>query len=145
LCSGIPSCKGRITKVGPNQAVSLYGLHPPYESNLTFNVGLDLEYHAFANWNWFGRVDYRYEDKQYYQYPIDTGYFGPKSIVNLRTGLESGPYKVTLWIRNLTDDRTPTTVQDAAVTGATNFQAGYFPIAILPDGRTFGATFAYKF
>ena len=145
LCSGIASCAGRITTVGPNQAVSLYGLHPPYESDLTFNAALDLKYHAFANWDWLGRIDYRYESKQYYQYPIDTGYFGPKNIVNLRTGLEQGPLQVVLWVRNVTNDKTPLTVQDAAVTGATNFQAGYFPVAVVPDGTTFGLTAHYKF
>ena len=145
LCSGIPSCAGRITKVGPNEAVSLNGLHPPYESNVTFNAALDLKYKAFADWDWFGRVDYRYESKQYYQYPLDTGWFGPKNIVNLRTGLEEGPLTLTLWVRNLTNDKTPLTVQDSALTGASNFQAGYYPVAVLPDGITFGATARYKF
>ena len=145
LCSGIASCAGRINTVGLNQAVSLYGLHPPYESNVTFNAAVDLNYHLFGDWSWFGRLDYRYESKQYYQYPIDTGYFGPKDIVNLRGGVEEGPLKVTLWVRNLTNDKTPLTVQDAAVTGATNFQAGYFPVAVIPDGTTFGLTVHYKF
>ena len=145
LCSGIPTCAGRITTVGPNQAVSLNGLRPPYESNLTFNASLDLKYKVFADWDWFGRVDYRYESKQYYQYPLDTGYFGPKNIVNLRTGLEQGPLTVTLWVRNLLNDKTPLTVQDSALTGASNFQAGYYPVAVLPDGTTFGLTARYKF
>jgi hypothetical protein len=125
--------------------VSLNGLHPPYESNVTFNAALDLKYKAFADWDWFGRVDYRYESKQYYQYPLDTGWFGPKNIVNLRTGLEEGPLTLTLWVRNLTNDKTPLTVQDSALTGASNFQAGYYPVAVLPDGITFGATARYKF
>ena len=147
LCGGIPSCAGRIHNAPGTSipAVSLYGLHPPYESNMTFNVALDLNYLVWKDWRWFGRVDYRYEDKQYYQYPIDTGYFGPKSIVNLKTGVSEGPFTVSLWLRNLTNDKTPETVQDAAVTGATNFQGGYFPVAVLPEGRTFGATFRYKF
>ena len=145
LCSGIPSCAGRIVTVGPNQAVRLNGLHPPYESDETFNTALDFNFPVFDSWNWTSRIDYRYESKQYYQYPIDTGYFGPRNIVNLRTSLEKGPYKITAYIRNLTDDKTPVTVQDAAVTSANNFEAGYFPVAVLPEGRNFGVTLTYKF
>ena len=143
LCSGIASCAPRITTQGPNQAVSLQGLRPPYESNNTFNGAIDIR-HEFSNgFIAIGRVDYRYESSQYYQYPIDTGSFGPKNIVNLRAGLEKGPYSLSVYVRNLTNDKTPVTVQDAAVTGASNFQAGYFPIAVLPDQRTVGVTLRY--
>ena len=145
LCSGIPSCAGRITTVGPNEAVSLKGLTPPYASKFTFNTALSLRYPVAADWFWTGRVDYRFESKQFYQYPIDTGYFGPKNIVNVRTGIENDTWSVIFFVRNVTNDKTPLTVQDAAATGAENFQAGYFPVAVLPDGRTFGATVRYKF
>jgi iron complex outermembrane receptor protein len=145
LCAGIASCAGRIVTVGPNQAVSLYGLRPPYESNFTANIALDLKYRVYDSWNWIGRIDDRYESKQYYQYPIDTGYFGPKNIMNLRTGVDNGTYSFVVYVRNATDDKTPETVQDAAVTSAPNFEAGYFPIAVLPEGRNYGATFRYNF
>jgi outer membrane receptor protein involved in Fe transport len=152
LCSGIPSCAGRIVQVPlasnpalSNAAVKLDGLRPPYESNLTFSAAADFNYPITESINWLGRLDYRYEDKQYYQYPVDTGWMGSKNIVNLRTGLQSGPYSLIVWVRNLTDNKTPVSVADSAATGASNFEAGYFPVAVLPDGRTFGATFRYTF
>ena len=150
LCSGIPSCAGRIVKVGPNEAVALHGLSPPYASKVTFNTALELRYPSFGGWDWTGRVDYRFESKQYYQYPIDTGYFGPKNIVNLRTGFEKGPYSAIFYVRNLLNDKTPLTVQDSSATGASpTYQpiqgGGYYPVAVLPDGTTVGVTLRYKF
>ena len=146
LCSGIPSCATRIKTVGPNQAVSLKGLTPPYASNYTGNFAVLLRYPLMdTDWSWTGRLDYRYESKQYYQYPLDTGYLGAKNVVNLRVGVENSVYSGIFYIRNLTNDKTPLTVQDAAATGASNFQSGYFPVAVLPDGINFGVTLRYKF
>ena len=145
LCSGIPSCAGRITSVGPNTAVSLAGLRPPYESNWTFNTSLSIRHEIMPAVFLVGRIDYRFESAQFYQYPIDTGYFGPRNVVNLRAGLEKGRWSLVGYVRNLTNDKTPVTVQDAAATGASNFQAGYFPVAVLPDGRNFGVTLRYQF
>ena len=131
--------------VGPNRAISLNGLRPPYESNLTFNTALDVRYPLGGDVLGIFRLDYRHESRQFYQYPIDTGFFGPLNVVNLRAGVQKGPLELIVFVRNLTNDRTPETVQDAAVTGATGFQAGYFPVAVLPDGRTVGATLTFKF
>ena len=147
LCAAIASCSGRVVTVGPNQAVRLDGLHPPFESNFTGNAAVDLNFPFYQSWAWVGRVDERYESKQFYQYPIDTGYFGPRNIVNLRTGVDNGTFSLVLWIKNLGNDKTPETVQDAYVTGNTSTftGTGYFPEAVLPDGRTFGVTFRYNF
>jgi hypothetical protein len=92
-------------------------------------------------------MDYRYESSEFYQYPVDTGSYGPRNIVNLRLGVERGPYTVVMYIRNLTNDQTPVNVQDAASTNAPygNFESGYYPVALLPDKRTFGATVRYTF
>lgn len=164
-CEAIPSCdptgtaptpghpSGRLVDIlvpgsnppAYNEAVSLKGFTPPYVSKFTFNTALQLRFPIWNDWFWTGRVDYRFESKQFYQYPEDYGYFGPKNIVNLRTGIESDVWSAVVFVRNLTNDKTPVTVQDAAATGAQNFQAGYFPVAVLPDGRTYGITLKYKF
>lgn len=152
LCAGTgvgitPACSTRIVQVGANPAVNLQGLRPPYESNVTFNVALDVRRPLPGGLTFVGRMDYRYESSEFYQYPVDTGSYGPRNIVNLRLGVERGPYTVVMYIRNLTNDQTPVNVQDAASTNAPygNFESGYYPVALLPDKRTFGATVRYTF
>jgi outer membrane receptor protein involved in Fe transport len=152
LCQGTgvgltPACSTRVVQVGANQAVNLQGLRPPYESNLTFNAALDVRRLLASGFTFVGHMDYRYESAEFYQYPVDTGRYGPRNNVNLRVGVERGPYSVLMYIRNLTNDRTPVNVQDAASTNAPygNFESGYYPVALLPDKRTFGATIRYAF
>ena len=149
LCSGIPSCAPLIQKVGVNQAVSLNGLRPPYESNVTFNTSVSLNYPVYEDYHVFGRIDYRWQSSAYYQYPIDTGHYGPLNNVNLRAGVEKGLASITLFVDNATNDKTPVTVQDSYASGgdgAIFFESSHFyPIAVLPQGRTFGATFKYRF
>jgi outer membrane receptor protein involved in Fe transport len=146
LCSAIATCyPGRQTVVRGSNAIVLDGLRPPYESNFTFNTTIDLHPRLSDTMTGIFRLDYRHGSSQFYQYPIDTGYYGPQDVVNVRAGFETGRYSFIVYVRNLTNDKTPDTVQDAAVTGATGFQAGYFPVAVLPDRRTVGATLRFKF
>jgi iron complex outermembrane receptor protein len=145
LCGSVPGCSSRLTTAAGVPAVSLNGLRPPYESNFTFNAALDVRYPVAEGYTGIFRADYRHESPQFYQYPIDAGSFGPLNVVNLRVGVEKGPISLVAYVRNLTNNLTPETVQDSAVTGATNFQATYFPVAVLPDRRNFGVTLTYKF
>ncbi len=153
LCAGIPSCASRIVTHQdfgkPTQAVSLSGLRPPYESNLTFNASLSLDYPIYEDYHWFGRGDYRFQSSAYYQYPEDLGHYGPLNNLNLRTGISKGLASVTFFVDNVTNDRTPLTVQDSYASGgdgAVFFEsAHFFPEAVLPTGRTLGVTFKYRF
>ena len=145
-CSFIPSCAGRLTKVGANPAVSLKGLRPPYESNVTFNTSLALNYPVYRDYYWFGRVDYRFQSSQFYEYPDDFGHYGDLNNVNLRTGVTKGPASITFFIDNATNDMTPLSAQDFSDTGSANLaRSNYYPVVLLPEGRTFGITLAYRF
>jgi iron complex outermembrane receptor protein len=142
ICGSVSSCEGRIrTDNQGHTYVSIKGLEPNDTSDLTLNLGLDARHEIKSGWDWFGTFNYRYEDKMFYQYPIDTGYFGPANIVNLRTGVETGPYQISLYVKNATNDKTPTVVQDSYSPPATT----YYPVAALPEGRTVGVTLHYKF
>jgi iron complex outermembrane receptor protein len=145
-CSFIASCAGRITQVGANKAVSLKGLRPPYESDVTFNTSLSLLYPVYQQIAWFGRMDYRFQTAQYYEYPDDFGHYGDLNNVNLRTGLSQGGASITFYVDNATNDLTPVTAQDFSDTGSADLgRSNYYPVVSLPEGRTFGVTLAYRF
>jgi iron complex outermembrane receptor protein len=145
-CSFIQSCAGRITTVGANKAVSLKGLRPPYESDVTFNASLALIYPVYKQYNWFGRIDYRFQSSQFYEYPDDFGHYGDLNNVNLRTGISRGPASLTFYIDNATNNMTPVSAQDFSDTGSASLaRANYYPVVLLPEGRTFGVTLKYRF
>lgn len=72
------------------------------------------------------RTDLAYESKRYIN-PANFAWIGERVLVNLRTGVTTGPWDVTFYVRNLMDDDTPT-----AALSFVNF--GYGAIAPGPDG-----------
>jgi iron complex outermembrane receptor protein len=146
-CSYIASCKSRIVQVGANQAVSLKGLRPPYESDVTFNSSLSLNYPVYQDYHVFGRVDYRFQSSQFYEYPDDFGHYGDLNNVNLRAGVSKGGATLTFFVDNATNDMTPTSAQDFSNSGSSDPARGdnFYPVILLPEGRTFGVTLAYRF
>ncbi|MFT7289334.1 MAG: iron complex outermembrane receptor protein [Halieaceae bacterium] len=98
-----------------------------------------LQYNApLALWgggnDWFARADVSYRDEQYID-EINLEYLAPQTLVNLRTGIDTGAVRLTLFVDNAFDN-------DAQTTG---FRFGAVALVGLPVGRQFGVTANYDF
>ena len=104
---------------------------------------------------WYLLSDYTYESSRYAQEHnlIETG---DRSLVGLRAGVESGPWEVNIWVKNLFDDDTPVDVFryfDRRSGSLPSFpQQGARPsssphgfVVTLPRQRQVGATLRYRF
>ena len=140
-CINIPSCASRVTFVsspsGQRRVVDLSGLQAPRTSKFTASLAAQYNGQLNATWNYFGRVDVRYESKQYEEVSgVQYSYIDPKKLVNLNAGIMTDRYKFTGFIKNLTNSNTP-----EVASGNTPLNGGATPyIAYLPQKRTFGLT-----
>ena len=159
-CLSIPQCAGRViiatpgTPLNPvatlangmpntaNKTVlSLDGLHLPRTPRMQITGGMDLFGDiGSSGLRWTATGNFRYEDKQYaFNNNIST--YGPRTIVNLRAGIETDSYNVALFVNNLTNDHTPEiTSVNARLSDFQGDLDGYLPL-----GRMFGITAGYKF
>jgi outer membrane receptor protein involved in Fe transport len=143
---GNASLQGKHLPGVPEQEASVYGKY-------SFAVGAGL--HAYV------RADASYTDRKYDQI-YNLAYTGYQKLVNLAFGLESEHWDWQLFVKNLTDDRTPSSVsryvdqlnlnvpQYANVNTAQNNVPGsttterafFYPLAMK---RQFGITLSYRF
>lgn len=138
-CVNIPSCASRLTVVatpqGNRTVVNLSGLQAPRSSK--FSGSLAAQYNGQLNdqWNYFGRVDFRYESKQYEEVSgVQYSFIDAKKLVNLNAGIGTDRYKFTAFVKNLTNNNTP-----EVASPNTPLNGGATPyIAYLPQKRTFG-------
>lgn len=95
------------------------------------------------DWEVFGRMDYSYDSTRYAHIHnlIETG---SKKTVNVRLGAQYKDWRVTAFVRNLTDDDTPTYVFRYIDAQSFAFSSRAFPIAPR-RGREFGVTATYTF
>jgi outer membrane receptor protein involved in Fe transport len=109
----------------------------------------------------FVRGDFSYTSKKYDQV-FNLAHTGTKELLNLSAGMEWDAWQLTVFVNNVTDDRTPSSVtryvdqmnlnvpqfvnrnpQQANVPGTTTLERAFFyPLAAK---RQFGATLAYRF
>ena len=143
-CLVIPTCAPRVitiqTPQGARQVVDLDGLQSPRASKVTFSLGAQYDGRLTDALGWFSRVDYRYESKQF-SAPVSFNYWGARNLVNLSTGVIGDKFKVTAYVRNLTNSTTP----DAATPNGL-INGGVTPwAAYLPTGRVYGLNATYDF
>ena len=147
----IPACAGRVVRLAPSSefnnstiarnALSLKGLSLPRETNLMLNGGIDLEGPiGESGWKWTGNFTARWEDKQY-AFNNNISWYGPRTIINMRAGVENETYSASLYVNNLTNDHTPEIVSvNARLSDFGGDLNGYLPI-----GRQYGITVGAKF
>ncbi len=143
-CLTIASCAPRVTTVsspqGNKTVIDLNGYQAPRASKVTASLGLQYDGSLSPTIGWFGRVDYRYESKQY-SAPHHFNYWGARNVVNLNAGIRTANYKFTAYVRNATNDKTP----DAATPNGL-INGGVTPwVAYLPAQRTAGVTASFEF
>lgn len=146
----IASCAGRVVRLAPNSefnvsnnarnALSLDGLSAPRQPDLQLNFGLDLEGEINADWKWNSNFTARYESKQF-GFNNNISWYGPRTVVNVRAGVENETYSASLYVNNLTNDRTP----EGLSLNARLSDFGSDLIGNLPIGRQFGLMVGAKF
>ena len=133
LASGAPN--------GPKAVLPLNGLHVPRETNLQFTAGIDLDGDlGTSGWRWSANGNLRLEDKQY-GFNNNISYYGPRTIVNARVGVDNGTFSIAGYINNATNDHTPEIVSvNARLSDFGGDLDGYLPV-----GRQYGITAGVKF
>lgn len=83
---------------------------------------------------WFARADLSYRDEQFLD-EVNLEYLEPQSLVNLRAGIDTGDWRLTVFVDNAFDNDSPTT----------GFTFGAVSLVGLPVGRQAGVTAQYNF
>lgn len=78
----------------------------PYIPNLQLGAAVTYTDQLDNGWDWFTRLDMRYEDEQYMDW-FNAGYLPSSTKFNLRAGVDTGSLRIEAYVENLTDDRTP--------------------------------------
>ena len=143
---GDPSVAGNQLPGVPQQQASVFG-------KLAFSVGDQLQGYV--------RADASYTDRKFDQI-YNLAYTGYQKLVNLTVGLDGEHFGAQLFVKNLTDDRTPSSVSRYVdqlnlnvpqainanpaqnnVAGSTTTERAYF--FSLPMKRQVGASLTYRF
>lgn len=143
---GDVSLKGKAPAGVPEQQASVFG-------RVGFDVGSNLKGYV--------RADASYTGKKYDQV-FNLAHTGSQKLVNLTLGIDGERWSGSLWVKNLTDDRTPSSVTRYVdqmnlnvpqfvnsnpaqnnVPGTTTLERAFF--IPLPRKRQIGMNLSYKF
>ncbi|MFK7958607.1 MAG: TonB-dependent receptor [Lysobacterales bacterium] len=156
---GIAWTDATFDEFDDSEQASFTGGNPSVEGNQTPNAP-EFQGNLFARyefpvgngWTGFVRSDYAYTSKKYAQI-FNFAHSGSQNLVNLRAGIESGNWTVSVFVDNALDDLTPSTVirfvdfanilprGDSQRTSAF-VRAFQYPLA---DPRQWGVTASYNF
>jgi outer membrane receptor protein involved in Fe transport len=143
---GDPSLEGKQLPGVPQQQASVFG-------KFAFDIS--------SQFTGYVRADASYTDRKFDQI-YNLAYTGYQKLVNLTVGMDSSHWRAQLFVKNLTDDRTPSSVSRYVdqlnlnvpqyvnanpaqnnVAGSTNLERAFFlPLAAK---RQFGANLTYRF
>jgi iron complex outermembrane receptor protein len=122
-------------------AQDVSGQRLPRQAKNLANLGFQYEAPAFGAYRWYLTGDGRYESSKNGFTNRALGWVGARTIVNSRLGFTNDTVDVSLWVKNLTNDDTPT----LANTSLTLNDFLRLPISVLPDLRSYGVSATYKF
>ncbi|MEQ8733804.1 MAG: TonB-dependent receptor [Rhodospirillaceae bacterium] len=131
---------------------SVAGNQTPNNSKHQLNVFGRYEYPVADGINAFFRADFSYAERKYAQV-YNLAHTGDQKLLNLKVGLDADNWQVTLFVDNVTDDLTPSTVirfvdfknflpVGTSARTSSFVRAFQYPLA---DGRQFGLTASYSF
>lgn len=146
----LAQCAGRVQILAANSqynptnaakvALSLDGLSVPRETNWSVTGGVDFSGAVNDDWKWTGTFNARWEAKQY-GFNNNISWYGPRTVLNVRAGVENDTYSISAYVNNLTNDHTPEIVSvNARLSDFGGDLDGYLPV-----GRQYGLTVGAKF
>jgi len=139
-CALVPSCARTVVPVAGNKGFLIGGNSVPYAPQMTISASAEYDYTLLDRYDGYVRLDYSLKSGVYTD-PSNLTSIGASNNVDLNAGISYQNYKFGAFIKNVTDDRTPSFF-------AYNVQLNYFqsvPVAVLPLGRTFGAQLSAHF
>jgi iron complex outermembrane receptor protein len=139
-CAIIPACATRLVLRGVHEEIPIAGDSVPFAPKITLNLTGEYDYTLMDIYTGFARLNYSLKTAEHTD-SAGLASIGPRSNLDFFTGISRGPYSVSAYVKNLTDDRTP-------VNFDYQVQLEYFqdvPVVILPPGRTFAFTFGVHF
>jgi len=139
-CALVPYCASTLVQQGVHTALPIGGNTVPYAPQLTLTASAEYDYTLLDKYDGYVRLDYSLKSGVYSD-PSNLTSIGASSNVDLSAGISYQNYKFSAFIKNVTDDRTPSFF-------AYNTQLNYFqtvPVAVLPLGRTFGGQLSVHF
>ncbi|WP_372732409.1 TonB-dependent receptor domain-containing protein, partial [Novosphingobium sp.] len=125
--------------------VDASGQQEPFISKYTATASVDYRREVSEGTVGFARADFNYLGSRFASI-LNEAYTGAAYLLNLRVGVEKGPITVTLYVDNVLQDRTLTSLiqqGDAALDPARFAITSYE--AALPRKRQFGITIAGRF
>ncbi len=126
---------------GVTRVADLSGQRLPRTSEHTLNGTIQYSQSLNDTFDWFTRIDTRYESEQKGDTLDALSKIGDRVVTNIRGGVSSEKLDFTLWVDNAFDDDTPVLVSGAA---QLNDFTGR-PVFNLPTLRTFGATLTLRY
>jgi iron complex outermembrane recepter protein len=109
----------------------------------TFAAGAEFRIPVGAEWTFFARTDLSYQDERFAEV-YNHASTGDSTRIDARLGVEADAWKVSLWGRNIGNNRAPDSVvrffdPDAGFAFTRAYQVHF------PNGRQFGLTATYQF
>ena len=125
----------------PLLAPDISGLQLRRTSKSTATATLQYARPAFGDWDFTGRLDAGYRSKQYHDF-LNIQSSPGRVLANLRFGLESESYDVSLWMENVTNEESIESTQ----TFASNLNSRRLvTTAVNIPQRRYGLTARYRF
>lgn len=103
---------------------------------LSISVGAQYQRPVYQDYEGFAGIDVNYDSKMWLD-PLNTIDIEARTLVNARLGVEKGPYKAFVFVKNLTDEY--------YIDGAFLVPSNYSISPSFGEGRTVGLTVAYDF
>ena len=109
----------------------------------TFAAGAEFRTPVGTDWSFFARTDLSYQSERFAEV-YNHASTGDSTRVDARLGMETDDWKVTIWGRNLGDNRKPDSLvrffdPDSGFAFTRAYQVHF------PNGRQYGLTASYKF
>jgi iron complex outermembrane receptor protein len=139
-CADIPSCAKTEVVRGVHEEIPIAGNAVPFSPKITLTASAEYDYRFMDIYKGFIRGNYSYRSSEFTN-AAQLNSIGPSSNLDFYTGVSRGPYSISAYVKNVTDNRTP-------VDFDYQVQLEYFqnvPVVILPPGRTFAFTFGVHF
>jgi iron complex outermembrane receptor protein len=139
-CALLPSCLKTEVLKGVHEEIPIAGNAVPFSPKVTLTATAEYDYELYDIYKGFARFNYSFRSAEFTN-AAQLNSIGPNSNLDFYTGISRGPYSVSAYVKNITDNRTP-------VDFDYQVQLEYFqnvPVVILPPGRTFAFTFGVHF
>jgi iron complex outermembrane receptor protein len=139
-CAEIPACAATEKTVGGLLEQPVGGNTVPLSSKLTFSATAEYDFAVADKYPAYFRGDYSYKSSQYSD-PSNLTSIGDSSFLDLFAGISDGPYTLSAYVKNVTNDQAANFFQYDTTLDYFN----KVPTISLSPGRTFAFTVGAKF